>query len=69
MSAPLTYLPAYVGLFASLMLALACNAFLDIRYGIFGIEIVFWAAVFRWTLLVGWRQPGRQTAAGPASRR
>ncbi len=59
MNAPLTYFPAYVGLFASLTLAVACNAFLDIGRGIFGIEIVFWAAAFGWTLLVGWRQHGQ----------
>ena len=64
MSAPLTYFPAYAGLFASLMLALACNAFLDIGYGIFGVEIVFWAAVFGWTLLVGWRQRGQADDRG-----
>lgn len=64
MSAPLTYSPAYLGLFASLTLALACNAFLDIKYGIFGVEIVFWAAVFGWTLLVGWRQRGHANDRG-----
>ena len=64
MSAPLTYFPAYLGLFASLMLALACNAFLDIKYRIFGVEIVFWAAVFGWTLLVGWRQRGQADDRG-----
>jgi len=64
MSASLTYFPAYAGLFASLLLALACNAFLDIGYGIFGVEIVFWAAVFGWTLLVGWRQHGQADERG-----
>lgn len=64
MNAPLTYFPAYLGLFASLILALACNAFLDIKYGIFGVEIVFWAAVFGWTLLVGWRQRGQADDRG-----
>ena len=64
MSAPLTCFPAYAGLFASLLLALACNAFLDIGYGIFGVEIVFWAAVFGWTLLVGWRQHGQADERG-----
>ena len=64
MNVPLTYFPAYIGLFASLMLALACNAFLDIKYGIFGIEIVFWAVVFGWTLLVGWRQHGQADDRG-----
>ena len=65
MSAPLTYLPAYLGLFASLMLAVACNAFLDIQYGSFGFEMFFWMLVFGWTLLVGWRQHGQANDSGP----
>lgn len=58
MSPPLTYLPAYVGLYASLVLALTCNAFLDIGYGSFGTEVLIWAMVFGVTLWVGWRQHG-----------
>ncbi len=65
MSAPLTYLPAYIGLFASLMLAVACNAFLDIQYGSFRFEMFFWMLVFGWTLLVGWRQHGQANESGP----
>jgi len=65
MSAPLTYLPAYIGLFASLMLAVACNAFLDIQYGSFGFEMFFWMLIFGWTLLVGWRQHGQANDSGP----
>ena len=64
MNAPLTYLPAYVGLYASLLLAIVCNAFLDIRFGIFGFEVVVWAAVFAWTLFVGWGQRGRADVRG-----
>jgi Ca2+/Na+ antiporter len=64
MSPPLTYAPAYFGLFASLMLAIACNAFLDIQYGIFGIEVMLWGGVFAWTLLVGWRQGGQVNENG-----
>lgn len=64
MSAPLTYLPAYIGLFASLMLAVACNAFLDIQYGSFGFEMFFWMLVLGWTLLVGWRQHGQPNDSG-----
>ncbi|WP_153145802.1 DUF4129 domain-containing protein [Dechloromonas sp. H13] len=65
MSPPLTYLPAYLGLYASLLLAVACNAFLDIRYGSFGFEMFLWAAVFGWTLLVGWKQHGQANESGP----
>ena len=65
MNAPLTYLPAYIGLFTSLMLAVACNAFLDIQYGSFGFEMFFWMLVFGWTLLVGWKQHGQANESGP----
>lgn len=65
MSAPLTYLPAYIGLFASLMLAVACNAFLDIQYGSFGFEMFFWGLLFGWTLLVRWKQHGQANDSGP----
>lgn len=58
-SPSLTYFPAYVGLFVSLLLAATCNAFLDIRYGSFGFEVLLWALVFGLTLRVGWRQQGR----------
>ena len=65
MNAPLTYLPAYIGLFAALLLAVACNAFLDIQYGSFGFEMFFWGLIFGWTLLVGWRQHGQANESGP----
>lgn len=58
MSPPLTYLPAYLGLFAALLLAVACNAFLDIQYGSFGTEVVLWAVALAWTVGVGWKQQG-----------
>ncbi|MBI5108337.1 MAG: DUF4129 domain-containing protein [Rhodocyclales bacterium] len=64
MSAALTYLPAYLGLYFSLLLALACNAFLDIWYGSFGVEVVIWAAIFAYTLSVGWRQRGQVSDFG-----
>jgi len=59
MSPPLTYGPAYLGIYAALVLGIACNAFLDIRYGSFGFEVFFWAGVFAYTLRVGWKQEGR----------
>jgi len=64
MNMPLTYLPAYLGLFASLVLALVCNTFLDIEYGSFSFEVAFWAIVFGWTLQVGWRQRGELDESG-----
>lgn len=64
MNPPLRYLPAYLGLFFAQVLALACNAFLDIRYGAFAIEVLLWAAAFAFTLRVGWRQRGEITEFG-----
>lgn len=64
MSPPLTYRPAYVGLFLALTLAIACNAFLDIQYGGFGIEVLLWGLGFAGTLRVGWRQRGQVSENG-----
>lgn len=64
MNSPLTYLPAYLGLFAALSLAVVCNVFLDIQYGSFGFEVVFWGGVFAWTVSVGWRQRGQADERG-----
>jgi len=50
---PLTYKPAYFGLFAALTLAITCNVFLDISYGSFGTEVLCWSVVFALTLFVG----------------
>ena len=63
---PLAYGPAYIGLFACLMLGVLCNAFLDIRYGSFGVEALFWAVAFGLTLRTGWRQQGRADEQGRA---
>ncbi|HET7775900.1 MAG TPA: hypothetical protein VFK74_05985, partial [Azospira sp.] len=57
-SPPLTYGPAYLGLYACLLLAVLCNSFLDIRYGSFGVEAIFWGLTFALTLGIGWRQGG-----------
>ncbi len=51
---PLTYGPAYVGLGLAMVMALACNAFLDIRYGSFVFECLCWAVLAGASLLVGW---------------
>lgn len=59
MSPPLTYTPAYLGLFASLLLAACCNAYLDIGYGGFAIETLLWGLLFGVTLWCGWSQHGK----------
>ena len=60
------YYPAYLGLYAALMLSIACNAFLDIHYGGFLHEMIFWAVVFGWTLSVGWSQSRQSSPPGTA---
>lgn len=62
--ARLTHGPAYLGLFAAQLLAVACNAFLDIRYGSFGLEVLLWGAVLATTLRIGWHQQGQPTDKG-----
>jgi len=64
MNTPLRYLPAYLGLFAAQALALVCNAFLDIQYGGFAVEILLWTVAIALTLRVGWRQGGEVTEVG-----
>ncbi len=59
MSPPLIYTPAYLGLFASLLLAVCCNAYLDISYGGFAIETLLWGLLFGLTLWCGWSQHGK----------
>lgn len=65
----LTYLPVYVGLFASLALAAINNAFLDIQYGSFGMEALLWTVLFGITLAMGWRQSKRPSDAGKRAQR
>ena len=64
MNTSLRYLPAYLGLFAAQTLALVCNAFLDIQYGGFAVEVLLWTLAFALTLRVGWRQGGEVTELG-----
>lgn len=64
MSASLRYLPVYLGLFAAQALALICNAFLDIQYGGFALEVLLWTVAIALTLRVGWRQSGEVTELG-----
>jgi hypothetical protein len=64
MNPPLRYLPAYLGLFLAQVLALACNAFLDIQYGGFSTEVLLWTTAFALSLRMGWRQRGEVTDAG-----
>ncbi len=58
MSPPLTYFPTYLGLFAAQLLAMTCNAFLDIHYQTFGTEVTVWAIGFGLSLAVGCAQRG-----------
>jgi len=64
MNTALRYLPAYLGLFAAQALALVCNAFLDIQYGGFAVEVLLWTVAIALTLRVGWRQGGEVTEVG-----
>lgn len=64
MSPPQICRPAYLGLYAALVLALTCNTFLDIQYGSFGFEVGFWAVVLGWTMLIGWKQATQAGASG-----
>ena len=66
---PLTYGPAYLGLYAALLLAVACNAFLDIQYGSFLFEVIFWGLLFAFGLLVGWGQRGEPSSGGKKAQR
>lgn len=64
MNTALRYLPAYLGLFAAQALALVCNAFLDIQYGAFAVEVLLWTVAIALTLRIGWRQGGEVTEVG-----
>lgn len=64
MSPPLLYIPAYLGLFVAQLLAMTCNAFLDIKYQTFGTEVLIWAIGFGVSLGVGCLQRGRITGIG-----
>jgi hypothetical protein len=64
MTPSLTYLPAYLGLFAAQVLAVACNAFLDIQYGSFAKEVILWAIAFGLTLSIGRHQKGQVSEGG-----
>ena len=64
MSPPVTYRPAYIGLFAALVLAVTCNAYLDIYHGTFGVEVLIWSMVYFFTLRVAWKQRGKVDEVG-----
>ena len=66
MNRGLTYLPAYLGLFATEVLAMTCNTYFDIRYGIFPTEFMLWSAFFAHSLWIGWRQHGVSSKQGRA---
>lgn len=58
------FAPLYLSLFAAQLSAVACNAFLDIGYGSFEREMLFWTVVFGITLYVGWGQSLKPAALG-----
>lgn len=58
MSSALNYRPAYFGLFAAQVLAIACNAFLDIQYGGFTAEVAIWSIALGFSLRTGLIQHG-----------
>lgn len=49
------YPPVYIGLGLSLVLAITCNSFLDIRYRSLGIEVIIWSFLVCWALIKSWR--------------
>lgn len=65
MNTPLVSPAAYLGLYSAQVLAVACNTFLDIRYGHFAVEVLLWSALLGWTLWVGWRQHDGGRDDGP----
>lgn len=64
MNSPLTYLPVYLGLLATQILALVCNTFLDIQFGIFGTEVLLWSIAYAFTMRLAWRQGGSASEDG-----
>lgn len=64
MSPSLQYSPAYLGLLAAQILAVTCNAFLDIHHGVFAIEVLLWSIAFAFTLWIGWLQKGEASEGG-----
>ena len=49
------YPPVYIGLGLSLVLAIACNSYLDIAHGSFGFEMSLWTGLVTWSLLKSWK--------------
>lgn len=64
MNQPLTYLPVYLGLLATQILALVCNTFLDIQFGIFGTEVLLWSVAYAFTIRLAWIQGGSASENG-----
>jgi hypothetical protein len=64
MSYALKYSPVYLGLLAAQILAVTCNAFLDIQYGVFATEVFLWSVAFALTLWIGWLQKGEASEGG-----
>ncbi|MCX8146367.1 MAG: DUF4129 domain-containing protein [Azovibrio sp.] len=49
------YPPVYLGLGFSLVLAIACNNYLDIGYGSFAFEVSVWSFLVCWALAKSWK--------------
>ena len=60
--------PAYLRAITSLLLALACNSFLDIKYASGLRQVIIWAGMFAFSLSVGWRQRGERCARWNSSK-
>lgn len=64
MSIELKHKSIYVGLLISQLLAVTCNAFLDIRYGYFAFEMSFWILLYGYSIRVAIKQNGALTEYG-----
>jgi len=64
MSIELKHKSIYVGLLISQLLAVTCNAFLDIRYGYFSFEMSFWILLYGYSIRVAIKQNGVLTEYG-----
>ena len=64
MSIELKHKSVYLGLVASQLLAVACNVFLDIEYGYFAFEMVFWTCMYAYSIIVAIKQNGVMSEYG-----
>lgn len=64
MTAELKHKSVYIGLFFTQLLAVICNAFLDIQYGKFTFEVVFWTLLYGYAIKVAISQNGVRSEYG-----